>query len=295
MATSGSTDSTLIFEGSRFGYLVVERPEGDKPLCRCLLCGGTSTPNRSNLRRGSSTRCPACARKSGAFKRRKYRASCSDEDRRRLLNRIYAAIGRCTDPFNRAYANYGGRGIDVYLSWVENPGAFLDYLLAIPGWDDPKQTLDRIDNDAGYVPGNLRFRTHREQQSNRQDTLWIEHSGRKLTLQEFHREYAPGYARRHTIARKLREGLTPERVIAEQHDVSRGAYGPRTEPAIVRYAGKDWTPYSLWKGPAAGYLRVRDIVRQIEKGLDGDAIVADQHAYNGRSGPGVRPPQLRAA
>lgn len=282
--------------GSLYGHNRVLSVAGQRVRCLCGICASEHEVDYHNLASGKTTRCQKCGWAASGLAATDARIRHIEKGtRKRLQNRISAAIARCTDPFNPAYANYGGRGITVHQPWIGDRPAFLLYVVTLPGWDDPKQTLDRIDNDVGYVPGNLRFRTHREQQSNRQDTIWIEHDGRKLTLQEFHREYAPGYARRHTIARKLRDGFTPERIIAEQHDVSRGAYGPRAEPVTVRYAGKDWTPHSLWKGPASGYRRVRDIVRQIEKGLDGDAIVADQHAYNGRSGPGVRPSQLRAA
>jgi hypothetical protein len=100
------------------------------------------------------------------------------------------------------------------------------YLLTLDDWDDPSATIDRIDNDKGYEPGNLRFVSHRKQQSNKRQTVWVEFAGKRMSATEFHKEFCPLYARSHTVNKKIREGLSPEEVIRGQTKC-KGAYGPR--------------------------------------------------------------------
>ena len=87
--------------------------------------------------------------------------------RERLLTRISSIISRCTNPDNAVYPDYGGRGITAYPAWVEDRVEFLRYLVGLDGWDQPELQLDRIDNNGGYVPGNLRFVTRSENMSNK--------------------------------------------------------------------------------------------------------------------------------
>jgi len=88
-------------------------------------------------------------------------------DLRLLYLRATNAIRRCTDPRDPAYRNYGGRGVSVHPPWVVDPWAFVAYLTLLPGFDVRGLVMDRIDNDGGYVPGNLRFVTWGESNCNR--------------------------------------------------------------------------------------------------------------------------------
>ena len=71
---------------------------------------------------------------------------------------------RCLNPDHRQYPNYGGRGIDVHVPWVDNFEAFFAYVGPRPS---PEHSLDRRENNKGYVPGNLRWATPEEQNRNR--------------------------------------------------------------------------------------------------------------------------------
>jgi hypothetical protein len=94
------------------------------------------------------------------------------EIRRRLMKIFYSVRARCNNSDAPAFPNYGGRGIQVCKEWLDNPDAFINW--AIPLYEDGFD-LDRIDNNAGYSPGNCRFVTRLENVRNRRTTI-------KLTL-----------------------------------------------------------------------------------------------------------------
>ena len=76
-----------------------------------------------------------------------------------------AMIRRCTNPDHRDYPNYGGRGIKVYSDWLD-VRAFIAYVETALGARPPQWSLDRIDNDGNYEPGNIRWADPRTQRHN---------------------------------------------------------------------------------------------------------------------------------
>ena len=77
------------------------------------------------------------------------------------------AIQRCTNPNYRRYDRYGGRGITVCERWRGPGGVGFANFLDDMGERPPGLTLDRIDNDGNYEPGNCRWATWSEQASNK--------------------------------------------------------------------------------------------------------------------------------
>lgn len=81
-------------------------------------------------------------------------------------------IARCENKKHGSWHDYGGRGIKIAQEWRKNYRAFLDHVGRKP---TPKHTLDRINNDGDYAPGNVRWATRSEQNANqrkRQDKNW---------------------------------------------------------------------------------------------------------------------------
>lgn len=114
---------------------------------------------------------------------------------------------RCSNPKNTHYASYGGRGIKVCEKWRTFLG-FLDDM----GYRPPGRSLDRINNDMGYEPGNCRWATPEEQANNQQKTRRITHQGRTLSLSQWEREL--GISRstikhRLDLGRPMAEVLSP--------------------------------------------------------------------------------------
>ena len=64
---------------------------------------------------------------------------------------------RCNNPRDRAFKDYGGRGISVCEEWINNADAFVSWAIAY-GWEKGL-SIDRINNDGNYSPDNCRFVT----------------------------------------------------------------------------------------------------------------------------------------
>lgn len=94
---------------------------------------------------------------------------------------------RCHNPKNTAYSDYGGRGIAVCQRWRESFEAFYADTGARPS---PEMTLDRIDNERGYEPGNVRWATRIEQSQN---TRWTHEArvayGRRNAMKRWHPDH----------------------------------------------------------------------------------------------------------
>jgi hypothetical protein len=93
-------------------------------------------------------------------------------------------IDRCTSPMNPSFQHYGGRGIGIAAEWRGESGFAL--FLAHTG-PRPSQghTLDRIDNDAGYEPGNVRWASARQQGRNKRNNLRLTVGDETLTVSEW--------------------------------------------------------------------------------------------------------------
>jgi hypothetical protein len=73
---------------------------------------------------------------------------------------------RTGNPNSNNYKDYGGRGITMFPPWREDFQLFYDYVSALPHFGEKGLTLDRINNDGNYEPGNLRWATQHIQSTN---------------------------------------------------------------------------------------------------------------------------------
>ena len=103
-----------------------------------------------------------------------------DDHRTRLLNRLAAAITRCHTTTNKTFIHYGARGIQVFELWRKDRSEFLKYVRTLVGWDQPALDMDRIDNNKGYEPGNLRFVTRSVNAGNKRRIADLEEEVRRL-------------------------------------------------------------------------------------------------------------------
>lgn len=86
-------------------------------------------------------------------------------------------IQRCTNQKRHDYKNYGGRGLSVCNRWLTFENFYADM-----GERPQNFTLERIDNDQGYSPGNCKWASRLEQTANRRNMIYHEFGGLRFTL-----------------------------------------------------------------------------------------------------------------
>lgn len=153
----------------------VENSTCGKPqwLCSCI-CGRSSVVMASDLRTGNTRSCGCIQREYVTSDRR------HGESRRAVKSPEYKVyIGMIMRCANLDDARYGGRGITVCDRWRSG---FLNFLADMGRRPTSSHSIDRINVNGNYEPGNCRWATSIEQQNNRSNNRRISHNGREYTL-----------------------------------------------------------------------------------------------------------------
>ncbi len=117
-------------------------------------------------------------------------------------------ISRCESPAARGYADYGGRGIRVCQRWRDSFAAFL---ADMGGKPTPAHTIDRIDVNGHYEPGNCRWATQAEQQRNKRCNRLLTHGGRTMCLADWASALGVSV---NTLAMRVRLGWSDSDILA---------------------------------------------------------------------------------
>lgn len=139
-------------------------------LCQCD-CGKKVEASQASLRSGHQVSCGCKKQKHG------------DAGKARAPEYFtwQAMWSRCTNPKSRDYERYGARGIAVCDRWKDYR-AFLTDVGRKPG---PDYSIDRIENNKGYEPGNVRWATRQRQGRNRRTTVQLTFLGRTQSLADW--------------------------------------------------------------------------------------------------------------
>lgn len=152
--------------GQRFGYLVAvseRRGSPTKWLCRCD-CGNETLATRAYLIGGRKRSC-GCKKMEMIAAAKTTHGMCRTSE-----YKIWKGmIKRCENPNHKDFQEYAGRGITVSPAWRNDFSAFFQCIGPRPS---AEHSLDRIDNDRGYEPGNVRWATAKEQSNNRRRRRW---------------------------------------------------------------------------------------------------------------------------
>jgi hypothetical protein len=178
-------DRSRNIAGLTFGRLtVIERAGVSKnrfALWKCLcVCGSQRILSTATLTTGQTKSC-------GCMRREQ---TTTHGLSRTPIHSVWSAMmARCYNPESNRYESYHGRGITVCVRW-HNIELFLQDMGEPPAHG---LSIERIDNEGNYEPGNCRWATQKEQARNRRTTLWIEYQGKTKSLAEWAEEIGFNY------------------------------------------------------------------------------------------------------
>jgi len=164
--------------GEVFGRLTVLEASLDNKwghACwRCLCtCGSIKVVRECHLKNGRTTSY-GCYQKETSKHRNRTHGYAIGGKLHKLYALFYNVRSRCSNTNNEGYPGYGGRGIKLFPLWENNPLAFIHYVEQLDNCGKVGYSLDRIDNDGNYEPGNLRWATQKQQNSNKRTNISVD-------------------------------------------------------------------------------------------------------------------------
>jgi hypothetical protein len=192
--------------GQKFSRLEVIGDAGNedtKSYWNCICdCGTVIRVVGSDLKNGHTKSC-GCLSRDKASQRWKIHGQSES----RLYTIWCAMLSRCYNTHNERYKDYGGRGIKVCDRWRHSfENFYADMGECLEG-----MTLERINNDGDYEPGNCRWATRLEQGSNKRNNDWLECKGNTKNLTQWARHL--GIQQQTLWARLYRHGWSVERAL----------------------------------------------------------------------------------
>ena len=187
-------------------------------LCMCD-CGSETTAIVTQLRNGYKTSC--------GCKKTMQRGPRPDVAKRNKENAKHAMSGnytysswkamksRCYDKNDKDYPRWGGRGVTVCEAWRDS---FVEFYKDM-GERPQGHSIDRIDNDGNYEPGNCRWAIPKTQSNNTRQNYYIEYMGRTQTAKQWAEEL--NKVEYKTILYRLRTGWDTHEALTTPSTIKR--------------------------------------------------------------------------
>lgn len=178
-------------------------PPRRRSLCQCR-CGWIGTMLNWNLSSGHTRSC-GCRIRTHGF------------SRTRIYTTWSKIVQRCTNPDDKSFPNYGGRGIGICKRWRLFKNFLFDMGVGKVGW-----TIERVDNERGYSPKNTCWATYVRQARNTRRNRIITVGTRTGCLAELCEHFGTDQG---LVRVRLNRGWSPDRAFfAPKHRQGQGCY-----------------------------------------------------------------------
>ncbi len=198
-------------QGQKFGrltaisYLGVDSRSYSVWQCRCD-CGTIGEFSSDVLRKGHTRSCGCLKRDKFLERITKHGHTSMRDGASPEYNAWNNMVRRCNRPNHPSYHIYGGRGINVCQRWLK----FENFLSDVGVRPSPNHSIHRIENDSGYVEGNVKWATAFEQQNSRRNNHRISFSGKTQTLTQWATETGINYVALHY---RLKRGWSVDKAL----------------------------------------------------------------------------------
>lgn len=199
--------------GQAFGRLRAIKPVGkdrhSKVQWECLCdpslggCGETVIASGCNLRKGNSSSC-GCSRVESML-----RVHTTHGMKHTAEYRSWQAMkDRCSNQNTISFPNYGGRGISVCERWLHS---FENFFADMGKRPSAKHSIERVNNNGNYEPGNCMWATKTAQARNTRRTHRLTFNGQTKSLTEWAQEIG---ITRAALRNRLKKGWSVERALS---------------------------------------------------------------------------------
>src|SRR3990167_470601 len=205
---------TVSLVGQRLGRLmalyesrkiIIKSPRGVRVyaqwMCRCD-CGTFTEVRGENLKSGGTS---SCGCKKNILGERSTTHGLTETPEYRIWTGI---LTRCRNPRAKAFRLSGGRGISVCARWAD----FSAFLLDMGNRPSRQHSIDRVNNDGNYEPGNCRWATRKEQSNNQSRNVRLTFNGKVMTISQWSEEIGIDPK---TLWQRHRAGWEPSRSLSQ--------------------------------------------------------------------------------
>ena len=197
----------LDLTGKRFGELTVCYESSERTgnavvwTCKCD-CGNITNVLAGNLVRGNTSSCGHLRVTRGIERKTTHGLTGTPE-----YMTWGSMLKRCTNPNDRGYHNYGGRGISVCDRWLSS---FENFYADMGPRPSDLHSIDRRDNNGNYEPSNCYWATKDEQLNNKRTNYIVYYKDKRYTVSQLAKEFGIGYE---TLRKRLHSGWSVERAV----------------------------------------------------------------------------------